>query len=119
MCAASAVLDPAPCRLPLNTSSQTQFQLKDLLTELQTRLDGSYTEAIRQNEELTLVSVAHPLARAPIFLFFFKPIPHCTPQDVVFFGEGGGAFLTSGSSSITSVNTHTLILNSKSVFFDC
>ncbi|XP_068436180.1 kinectin isoform X2 [Clinocottus analis] len=30
-------------------------ELKDLLTELQTRLDGSYTEAIRQNEELTLL----------------------------------------------------------------
>ncbi|XP_033843587.1 kinectin isoform X1 [Periophthalmus magnuspinnatus] len=30
-------------------------ELKDLLTELQTRLDGSYTEAIRQNEELNLL----------------------------------------------------------------
>ncbi|CAL9687034.1 unnamed protein product [Knipowitschia caucasica] len=30
-------------------------ELKDLLTELQTRLDGSYTEAIRQNEELSLL----------------------------------------------------------------
>uniref|UniRef100_A0A3B3CTL3 Kinectin 1 n=2 Tax=Oryzias melastigma TaxID=30732 RepID=A0A3B3CTL3_ORYME len=30
-------------------------ELKDLLTELQTRLDGSYTEANRQNEELTLL----------------------------------------------------------------
>ncbi|XP_047466466.1 kinectin isoform X2 [Mugil cephalus] len=30
-------------------------ELKDLLTELQTRLDGSYTEAIRQNEELTVL----------------------------------------------------------------
>ncbi|KAM9355352.1 kinectin isoform 2-T2 [Pholidichthys leucotaenia] len=30
-------------------------ELKDLLTELQKRLDGSYTEAIRQNEELTLL----------------------------------------------------------------
>ncbi|KAM9777414.1 kinectin [Neosynchiropus ocellatus] len=30
-------------------------ELKDLLTELRTRLDGSYTEAIRQNEELNLL----------------------------------------------------------------
>ncbi|XP_061751279.1 kinectin isoform X3 [Nerophis ophidion] len=30
-------------------------ELKDLLTELQTRLDGSYTEAIKQNEELNLL----------------------------------------------------------------
>ncbi|XP_077587432.1 kinectin [Stigmatopora nigra] len=30
-------------------------ELKDLLTELQTRLDGSYTEANRQNEELNLL----------------------------------------------------------------
>lgn len=30
-------------------------ELKDLLTELQTRLDGSYTEAFRQNEELNLL----------------------------------------------------------------
>ncbi|KAK9533635.1 hypothetical protein VZT92_008741 [Zoarces viviparus] len=30
-------------------------ELKDLLTELQTRLDGSYTEAVRQNEELALL----------------------------------------------------------------
>uniref|UniRef100_A0A3P8UEW1 Kinectin 1 n=1 Tax=Cynoglossus semilaevis TaxID=244447 RepID=A0A3P8UEW1_CYNSE len=30
-------------------------ELKDLLTELQTRLDGSYTEATRQNEELSLL----------------------------------------------------------------
>ncbi|XP_018619693.2 kinectin-like isoform X2 [Scleropages formosus] len=30
-------------------------ELKDLLTELQSKLDGSYTEAIRQNEELTLL----------------------------------------------------------------
>ncbi|XP_035465296.2 kinectin isoform X3 [Scophthalmus maximus] len=30
-------------------------ELKDLLTELQTKLDGSYTEAIRQNEELNLL----------------------------------------------------------------
>ncbi|XP_069008274.1 kinectin isoform X1 [Embiotoca jacksoni] len=30
-------------------------ELKDLLTELQTRLDGSYVEAIRQNMELTLL----------------------------------------------------------------
>ncbi|XP_029317316.1 kinectin isoform X2 [Cottoperca gobio] len=30
-------------------------ELKDLLIELQTRLDGSYTEAIRQNEELNLL----------------------------------------------------------------
>ncbi|KAM9786699.1 kinectin isoform 3-T3 [Syngnathus typhle] len=32
-------------------------ELKDLLTELQTRLDGSYTEAIRQNEELNLLKM--------------------------------------------------------------
>uniref|UniRef100_A0A3Q2G5J2 Kinectin 1 n=1 Tax=Cyprinodon variegatus TaxID=28743 RepID=A0A3Q2G5J2_CYPVA len=30
-------------------------ELKDLLTELQTRLDGSYTEAFRQNEELAVL----------------------------------------------------------------
>ncbi|XP_063804037.1 kinectin isoform X10 [Pseudophryne corroboree] len=30
-------------------------ELKDLLTELQRKLDGSYSEAIRQNEELTLL----------------------------------------------------------------
>ncbi|KAM8916589.1 kinectin isoform 2-T2 [Spinachia spinachia] len=30
-------------------------ELKDLLTDLQTRLNGSYTEAVRQNEELTLL----------------------------------------------------------------
>nr|XP_040055237.1 kinectin isoform X2 [Gasterosteus aculeatus aculeatus] len=30
-------------------------ELKDLLTDLQTRLNGSYTEALRQNEELTLL----------------------------------------------------------------
>ncbi|XP_062862928.1 kinectin isoform X3 [Trichomycterus rosablanca] len=30
-------------------------ELKDLLTELQTKLDGSYTEAVRQNEELNLL----------------------------------------------------------------
>ncbi|XP_034713880.1 kinectin isoform X3 [Etheostoma cragini] len=30
-------------------------ELKDLLTELRTRLDGSYTEAFRQNEELNLL----------------------------------------------------------------
>uniref|UniRef100_A0AAY4ABP6 Ribosome receptor lysine/proline rich domain-containing protein n=1 Tax=Denticeps clupeoides TaxID=299321 RepID=A0AAY4ABP6_9TELE len=32
-------------------------ELKDLLTELQSKLDGSYTEAVRQNEELNLVSL--------------------------------------------------------------
>lgn len=63
----------------LNTSSQTSFQLKDLLTELQSKLDGSYTEAVRQNEELNLVSVAPPLARAP-----FKTCPYCTQQ--CFYG---------------------------------
>ncbi|XP_048047634.1 kinectin isoform X1 [Megalobrama amblycephala] len=30
-------------------------ELKDLLTELQSKLDGSYTEAVRQNEELNLL----------------------------------------------------------------
>uniref|UniRef100_A0AAY5EWS5 Ribosome receptor lysine/proline rich domain-containing protein n=1 Tax=Electrophorus electricus TaxID=8005 RepID=A0AAY5EWS5_ELEEL len=30
-------------------------ELKDLLTELQGKLDGSYTEAVRQNEELNLL----------------------------------------------------------------
>ncbi|XP_077320545.1 kinectin isoform X2 [Lithobates pipiens] len=30
-------------------------ELKDLLTELQRKLDGSYSEAVRQNEELTLL----------------------------------------------------------------
>uniref|UniRef100_A0A3B3TRJ4 Kinectin 1 n=1 Tax=Poecilia latipinna TaxID=48699 RepID=A0A3B3TRJ4_9TELE len=30
-------------------------ELKDLLTELRTRLDGSYTEAFRQNEELAVL----------------------------------------------------------------
>ncbi|MBN3281546.1 KTN1 protein, partial [Polyodon spathula] len=30
-------------------------ELKDLLTELQSKLDGSYSEAVRQNEELNLV----------------------------------------------------------------
>uniref|UniRef100_A0A8D3E4P8 Kinectin 1 n=1 Tax=Scophthalmus maximus TaxID=52904 RepID=A0A8D3E4P8_SCOMX len=45
-------------------------ELKDLLTELQTKLDGSYTEAIRQNEELNLVrdALTPARARAP-FLF--------------------------------------------------
>uniref|UniRef100_A0A673KDU8 Kinectin-like n=1 Tax=Sinocyclocheilus rhinocerous TaxID=307959 RepID=A0A673KDU8_9TELE len=32
-------------------------ELKDLLTELQSKLDGSYTKAVRQNEELNLVYV--------------------------------------------------------------
>uniref|UniRef100_A0A3Q2DGD3 Kinectin 1 n=1 Tax=Cyprinodon variegatus TaxID=28743 RepID=A0A3Q2DGD3_CYPVA len=41
-------------------------ELKDLLTELQTRLDGSYTEAFRQNEELAVVSMDGPLARAAL-----------------------------------------------------
>lgn len=31
------------------------MQLKDLLTELQKKLDDSYSEAVRQNEELNLV----------------------------------------------------------------
>lgn len=39
--------------------SQTSLQLKDLLTELQSKFDGSYTEAVRQNEELNLVSCPH------------------------------------------------------------
>uniref|UniRef100_A0A8C1FV25 Kinectin 1 n=1 Tax=Cyprinus carpio TaxID=7962 RepID=A0A8C1FV25_CYPCA len=30
-------------------------ELRDLLTELQSKLDGSYTEAVRQNEELNLL----------------------------------------------------------------
>ncbi|XP_048831516.1 kinectin isoform X2 [Brienomyrus brachyistius] len=30
-------------------------ELKDLLTELQSKLDGSYTEAVRQNEELNVL----------------------------------------------------------------
>ncbi|XP_059376776.1 kinectin-like isoform X3 [Carassius carassius] len=32
-------------------------ELRDLLTELQSKLDGSYTEAVRQNEELTLLKI--------------------------------------------------------------
>ncbi|KAE8587118.1 hypothetical protein XENTR_v10021863 [Xenopus tropicalis] len=45
-------------------------ELKDLLTELQRKLDGSYSEAIRQNEELTLVRFV-PGPASPSFLLVF------------------------------------------------
>lgn len=51
MCLPAGALDS-----PNLNRFQTSFQLKDLLTELQSKLDGSYTEAVRQNEELNLVS---------------------------------------------------------------
>lgn len=74
LCASSAVLEQR-LQTPIKHMSNL-FQLKDLLTELQTRLDGSYTEAIRQNEELNLVSIAQPLARAP----FKRNYPCCSQQ---------------------------------------
>ncbi|MBN3273507.1 KTN1 protein, partial [Polyodon spathula] len=39
----------------LCADSRELKNLKDLLTELQSKLDGSYSEAVRQNEELNLV----------------------------------------------------------------
>ncbi|XP_014041377.1 kinectin isoform X5 [Salmo salar] len=48
-----SALERAECE---STTYVTEVrELKDLLTELQSKLDGSYTEAVRQNEELNLL----------------------------------------------------------------
>uniref|UniRef100_A0A8C5WIE9 Kinectin 1 n=1 Tax=Leptobrachium leishanense TaxID=445787 RepID=A0A8C5WIE9_9ANUR len=83
VCGVSVCVCLCLCLCVRSTKALTSLQLKDLLTELQLKLDGSYSEASRQNEELALVRrlraqcVPARAARSSPLCPFSPPPPVC------------------------------------------